>query len=606
MITFKKKNANRSEAKIQPLRDCRLRTVYFLLFLLTFYIFHLPFSIAEVRYVSPTGNNIPPYLTWEDAANVIQDAINVCEPGDTVYVANGIYKENLVINTEISLIGLSMDSTVVDGTGLGDFTITFNVNGSIENFNIYSRGKSFLTSRAIRAIGLNTNIEVNNCQISEAGAGVSLSGDLAANNLLMKNLTRGINLFGNLINLVSNCVIILDEQNSRGISIGFAPNADNHITNNIILHTGTNNQNAIGISVDKPRKVFIYNNVISRFGGILIQINIDSAVIRNNVIMNRGGISSINDDAIIENIILKNNNIGIDGWPVQSDYNLFWENNIDYTYNNYGDSDRVADPMFVKDTIPTPDGNYNFQLQAFSPAIDAGNPDILDVDGSRSDIGLYIGGTYKYQDLAPKAPRNLTAVVDTNGILLKWNRNSEADTAHYNVYQDTVTNFNIDSIRLVSSQTDTFFIQKPPFESSQYVYKITCVDNQGNESLPSEEIVIKVTSMTTNDYPMTINDYRLYQNYPNPFNPSTTIAYKLKERGYIKLMVYDITGSLVSVLVNKEQEAGYYEIEFDTRYQMPDTGYRNLASGIYLYRIEVVGEGKIPVYSDMKKMILIK
>ena len=91
-------------------------------------------------------------------------------------------------------------------------------------------------------------------------------------------------------------------------------------------------------------------------------------------------------------------------------------------------------------------------------------------------------------------------------------------------------------------------------------YKVTCVDNQGLESKPSEEIVVNITSI--NDYPMTINDYLLYQNYPNPFNPSTTIGYKLKERGYVKLMVYDIKGELVSVLVNQEQEAGYYEVEF--------------------------------------------
>ena len=31
-----------------------------------------------------------------------------------------------------------------------------------------------------------------------------------------------------------------------------------------------------------------------------------------------------------------------------------------------------------------------------------------------------------------------------------------------------------------------------------------------------------------------------------------------------------------------------------------------LASGIYLYRIEVTGEGNIPVYSETKKMLFLK
>jgi hypothetical protein len=67
-------------------------------------------------------------------------------------------------------------------------------------------------------------------------------------------------------------------------------------------------------------------------------------------------------------------------------------------------------------------------------------------------------------------------------------------------------------------------------------------------------------------------------------------------------MVYDITGSLVSVLVNKEQEAGYYEVEFNVAQDSSPA----IASGIYLYIIEVIGEGRVPKFSDMKKMVFIK
>jgi hypothetical protein len=275
-----------------------------------------------------------------------------------------------------------------------------------------------------------------------------------------------------------------------------------------------------------------------------------------------------------------------------------------------GDSDFVADPMFVKDTIPDSNFNFNYHLQAFSPAIDKGNPNILDLDGTRSDIGMYggpFGETYTYQDLAPLAPRNLSALVDTNSILVKWNKNTEADTAFYKVYRDTVINFIVDSTKLINSQTENTFLHLPPYNSSKYVYKITCVDNQGNESKPSLELVVNITSVSTNDYPMTISDYVLYQNYPNPFNPSTKIGYQLKEKANVKLMVYDIKGELISVLANKEQNAGYYEVEFSSAsIKNLESSIKGIASGIYLYRIEVIGEGNIPVYSDMKKMVLIK
>jgi len=105
---------------------------------------------------------------------------------------------------------------------------------------------------------------------------------------------------------------------------------------------------------------------------------------------------------------------------------------------------------------------------------------------------------------------------------------------------------------------------------------------------------------------LVVSEYQLYQNYPNPFNPTTKIGYKLKDRGYVKLMVYDIKGERIAVLVNQEQEAGYYEVEFGVGnglLSVPDTG---IASGIYIYRIELIGEGNIPVYTEMRKMMLVK
>ena len=57
-----------------------------------------------------------------------------------------------------------------------------------------------------------------------------------------------------------------------------------------------------------------------------------------------------------------------------------------------------------------------------------------------------------------------------------------------------------------------------------------------------------------------------YQNYSNPINPSTTINFTLKEGSDIKLFIYDATGKLVDVLVDKEfKPAGEYKVRYMLR-----------------------------------------
>jgi hypothetical protein len=93
--------------------------------------------------------------------------------------------------------------------------------------------------------------------------------------------------------------------------------------------------------------------------------------------------------------------------------------------------------------------------------------------------------------------------------------------------------------------------------------------------------------------------FSLNQNYPNPFNPSTTLSYRLKDNGTVRLVIYDIKGEKVTELVNEYQQAGYYEVDWDAKAL-------GLSSGIYLFRIEIKNENNIPVFSDMRKSILLK
>jgi hypothetical protein len=85
--------------------------------------------------------------------------------------------------------------------------------------------------------------------------------------------------------------------------------------------------------------------------------------------------------------------------------------------------------------------------------------------------------------------------------------------------------------------------------------------------------------------------YKLSQNYPNPFNPVTKISYSIANSGFVSLKIYDITGRLVSTLVNEIKSAGNYIIDFNGE---------NLPSGAYFCKLE---SGS---FSDIIKLMLIK
>ncbi len=99
-----------------------------------------------------------------------------------------------------------------------------------------------------------------------------------------------------------------------------------------------------------------------------------------------------------------------------------------------------------------------------------------------------------------------------------------------------------------------------------------------------------------------ITDYILEQNFPNPFNPSTDIAFALPEAGKVTLNIYALTGQLVATLVDGELPAGDHLLSWNGRNQ---TG-TAVAAGVYLYRIVVQDRSGATVFTESKRMTMLK
>jgi len=574
-----------------------------ILFTFTFFLFTCA-TLAEIRFVSKTGSSVPPYTTWATASDSIQKCIDFSVAGDTIYVANGVYKEIIIIeNKFLTLIGAGWDSCIVDTRDMATPTAfqTLYINGGTNIEGFYIKVSNTNVGTAIVAEYFSSDAVIKKNKIVGAKFGIDIfNSHLTFKNNLIEDVEIGVNLEAfdeNYFPIIdSNIIITYSNLNlSHGISGSFGTSPT--IRNNYII--GMDGGGGLSLILN-PKEVV--NNIFEKkvnkglYGNYF---SLGKGIISNNFIIGSSSESGFHmlrgSNRIVNNNIMRSQK----GYEyeladtIKFYYNNIWDVDVPYTGFTPDSTNLTADPMLVSED------SSDFRLQMFSLLIDRGDPSILDPDGSRSDIGAYggpLGESYKYLDLSPKAPRGIEAFSDSNLITLKWRKNTEADFSYYKLFRDTAANFTADTTTLVGIFTDTLYVQQAPSNVKKLFFKLTAVDSQRNESLLSEEIGVVIVS--ANDKWEIIDDYRLYPNFPNPFNPSTIIPFRLSQRAYVKLAVYDIKGELIEYLINEEMERGYYETNFTTR---------NLPSGVYLYKIDIISsETRIPLFSEMRKMVFIK
>ncbi len=186
-----------------------------------------------------------------------------------------------------------------------------------------------------------------------------------------------------------------------------------------------------------------------------------------------------------------------------------------------------------------------------------------------------------------KSHRNLSYVVNTKMLL------GSTDPAAISWY---AAKYILTPIAVTPLQTDPdnpggdYNLNIVPWASSLQDSGFACTIDSIEMSVYDRN-TLSITSennLTENIAPKII---KLHQNYPNPFNPSTIIKFQIPELSFVSLKVYDVLGNEVARLVNREKQAGEYEINFSNN---------ELSSGIYLYQL------KTNNFLETKKMILLR
>ena len=274
---------------------------------------------------------------------------------------------------------------------------------------------------------------------------------------------------------------------------------------------------------------------------------------------------------------------------------LFWELLSDGANNNLEGAPLLVDPA----------GSRDFQLQAASPAIDAG-VDLYapadDFDGVARPIGGPVDiGPYEYKKSAIDTPE---AVISTS---LVWDVNEDgqvsvldlivvaqnlgqpiSEAPRADVNGDKV--INIFDLILVSQHlgeraAPSLHIPSAiTFEPSMLEAWLKQARLESDGSRAFQNGIAYLERLLASQLP---RETALLPNYPNPFNPETWIPYQLANPAAdVTLRIYAVDGSLVRTLSLGHKAVGIYQSRnraayWDGKNEIDEP----VASGVYFYTL---------------------
>jgi parallel beta-helix repeat protein len=362
----------------------------------------------------------------------IQHAIDDADTldGHRIFVENGIYYENVIVDKTLNLTGEDKVNTIIDGDENGDVCVILadsvnlseftlqnsgiigwpdhdaglelknvlncNIKNNIVQSNLYgilldSSSHNNLTGNnvssndryGIRLISSQKNHLIDNLALSNNWSGIALQS-WSENNTIINNSALGNNNQGIILYLSANNDVINNTVtfNEHGIWIGMS--SFNNITNNIVIH---NNDQGINLYDDSYNITIEHNNVSDNLDGISTYNSFDNTIKNNDIILNNQYglyIRNSNNNTIYHNNIVRNINQAYDdksdnswdnGYPsggnFWSDYrgdDFFSGPNQDLLGNDgIGDTNYTIDSDSV-DNYPLmfPSGDYIFLYKGWN------------------------------------------------------------------------------------------------------------------------------------------------------------------------------------------------------------------------------------------------
>jgi hypothetical protein len=196
-------------------------------------------------------------------------------------------------------------------------------------------------------------------------------------------------------------------------------------------------------------------------------------------------------------------------------------------------------------------------------------------------------GNNLFNSPLPVELSSFNGTATSNNVTLKWTTVKEINNAGFDIERKKSNGTTFEKVGFVTGKGNTYSNSNYVFSDNKlssgvYNYRLKQTDYNGDFTYFNLSSVINISVP---------DKFSLSQNYPNPFNPTTKIDYNLPTDANVSLKIYDVTGRLISTLVNEKKLAGYYTKEFDAV---------NIASGVYFYRLQAGS------FVDTKRFVVIK
>jgi parallel beta-helix repeat protein len=240
-----------------------------------------PYGKFPILYVDDDNTQGPWDGSKEHPFNKIQDAIDIAYIGYTVFVIDGIYNENVVINKTIKLDGINGNNTIINGNGSGHVIVISAPDVRVSGFTVQNSGKSEFDA-GIKTLTLDSNINIKNNIVKNNQIGIFLnyayesSKATVEDNIIIEN-QQGIYSHWSNNNLIKNN----DISDNEGHGIELVRSFYGRIIGNLIVNNGKYGLYLRGASHECLTK---YNLIEGNKGGIILE-NTNKNIIQNNNII---------------------------------------------------------------------------------------------------------------------------------------------------------------------------------------------------------------------------------------------------------------------------------------------------------------------------------